>query len=134
MNFEELAVLNKELAEQSKAINKDFFEIFKKWVEKSPKVTLINMMNLPINMFLCSASECDNNETSELFPELPFVYMRMIRPFVKLRNEWGKIPDKEFCKIYVEIYESQFDEWLPSDEDKESFKKWFQSNDLITKR
>ena len=46
----------------------------------------------------------------ELLPDLPDIFIRMMKPFEKLREEYGKIPMKEILKKYEKEYESQFGE------------------------
>ena len=126
MDHKKLEELNKKFARESEELQFEFAALFRKWMKKSPRITAINAFNLPINLFLNVIA--DFEDIHEIFPELPMVYMRMVYPFTKLRKDWGKIPNKEFVKKYSELYESQFNDWFQSEEDKENFKKWFEGN------
>lgn len=126
MDHETLEKLNKKFAKESVEFQNEFSDLFRKWLNKSPRLTAINALNLPINLFLNVIAEFEDSK--EIFPDLPMVYMRMIYPFTKLRKEWGKIPGKEFVKRYSELYESQFNDGFDSEEDRENFKKWFEAN------
>lgn len=123
MKLEEFERVSKKFYEDSKDINNEFNKLFAKWLKKSPKVTMLNLLNLPLNTMLNLMSSTNIN-FYELLPDLPNAYIRMIAPFIKLKDEYGKISNKEFCDKYVELYESQFEKFFNNEEEKEAFKKF----------
>lgn len=125
MDYDELEKLNKEFAKETIEIMKDFNEVYKKWFNKSPRTTILIMMQLPINVLSQSIENMSDNLHSKCFPELPNMMYRFMNPFKLLKEKWGKISDKEFMKEYAEIYQSQFEDWFPSEQEKEQFKKWY---------
>lgn len=126
MDYNKLEDLNKEFAQQSNEMNQEFIELFKKWLKRDPRTTMINAVHLPLNVIMNLIKQ--GKTVSTVFPELPDMFIRFFKPFEILKNKWGKIPDTEFANEYKKIYESQFIEWFPSKEEKEKFVKWFEKN------
>ena len=120
----DLEKLNAQFAKEAEELSKDFNKLFKKWFLKSPRLTMIMSAHLPINLIMHMISE--NLPVYEVFPELPDMFIRFVAPFIKLRKKWGKIPGSEFQKEYQELYESQFKDWIPNDEERQNFKDWFE--------
>lgn len=126
MNKTDLEKLNKEYADQTKLMSHEFIEIFEKWLERNPRLAIVNGVHLPLHITI-NLIKRSSAPISVLFPELPDMFIRFMKPFEILRDKWGKMPDKEFIEQYTKIYESQFDEWFPSEKEKENFEKWFKS-------
>lgn len=122
MNYEELEQLNAEFAKKSELMTKEFFQLFQKWMKDDPRLTTVNMLSLPTNLIMKLI--CRFPEFHELFPELPDVYVRYYKPFEKIKEHWGKVSGKEFVDMYEREYQKQFDNWFPSQEEKEEFVKW----------
>ena len=127
MDYEELEKLNKEFAQESYQIMQDFNEVFMKWFKKSPRTAIVIMIQFPINVLGMSINKIPENFHSKCFPELPDMMYRFMNPFITIREKWGKIPDKEFMEEYSKIYQAQFDDWFPSEEEKDKFNKWFKA-------
>ena len=125
MNFEQLEELNKKFASESYELQLDFIQLYKKWMKKSASLTVINTLNLPINLFL-RIIEDSTLPVPEIIPDLPVIFMRMVYPFAKLKDQWGKVSNKEFARLYTVLYESQFDNMFASEKEKQAFKKWFE--------
>ena len=52
MDYEELSQLNKEFAEMFNEMSKEFGELFAKWIKKSPRLTMVGAVHLPINLIM----------------------------------------------------------------------------------
>ncbi len=127
MEYEQLKRLNKTFAQETIEFNNDFFKLHRKWFKKSPRMTMVMSIHLPINMIMSMIGESEI-PVHELFPELPDMFIRFVAPFIKLREKWGKIPGDEFAEEYQKLYESQFNKVFETDEDKEKFQKWFEGS------
>jgi hypothetical protein len=125
MDYEDLQKLNKKFAIESSEFTQEFFKLHKKWLKKSPRMTMIMTLHLPINMIMNAIAD-NKIPVHEIFPELPDMFIRFVAPFIKLRTKWGKIPGDQFQKEYKELYESQFDKFFASKENMEFFKNWFE--------
>lgn len=123
MNYEELKKLHEEFAKNSKKMNDEFTSMFKKWLKKDPRLTMLGMFTMPINLMCGALSTFE--KASELFPEFPDVLIRQFKPFEKLKDKWGKIPSKKFFEEYAELYNSQFDKFFASEQDKKEFTDWY---------
>lgn len=126
MKYEHLEQLNKEFAKKSAQINKEFSELFRKWLKKDTRIAMLAMIHFPINMMIQSLSNFD--AAYELFPEFPHAVARQLMPFLLLQEKWGKVSNKEFFREYGEIYEKQFDEFFVDEEDKREFTEWYKSS------
>ncbi len=123
MEFKEIEKLNKEFAKLTEKMTSDFITLFNKYMKKDPRATMILMLHLPLNLML---NIVDNSkiDMNEIFPEFPDMYIRFMKPFIILREKWGKIPNKQFVKEYGELYEKQFNHLFPSEEYKNAFEIW----------
>jgi hypothetical protein len=124
MNFDDLKELNEKFSSEVAQFNTEFGDLFKKWLQKSPRMASIMIIHLPINSIMGALE--DNLPLHEMFPELPEVFIRFLNPFLKLRDNWGRISAKEFYEQYTKVYESQFDAFFVDKETKENFKEWFE--------
>lgn len=124
MKLKELESISKKFVEESEEFMSDFTALYTKWLKKSPRITLVNVIHLPLNVFLRMLEQ--DLEISTIFPELPDVFIRCITPFIILRKKWGQVPNKEFLEEYIELYDKQFDEFFASEEQKQCFKEWFE--------
>lgn len=124
MDYKKVEALNKVFAQESKEFNDDFFVLLKKWIKKSPRMCIIMSIHLPINIIMKSIANDDKMHV--IFTDLPDMFIRFVAPFIKLRTKWGKISGKQFSEEYHQLYESQFDEFFPTEEEKENFKNWFE--------
>jgi hypothetical protein len=126
MQYDELKELNAKFAEETVKFNKEFSDLFKKWLKKSPRLAIVMSIHLPINMIMGVISLDEENDIYQVFPELPDMFIRFVAPFIKLRKQWGKISGDEFTKEYQRLYESQFDKFFMGEEEKKEFKNWFE--------
>ena len=126
MDQEKMKKLNADFAEKSELLTKEFHGLFKKWMKKNPRLTMLMALNMPINALINICTEFE--ESSKIFPDLPDVFFRMINPFIILKEKWGKVSNKEFFQEYIKIYESQFEDFFIDEEMKENFKKWHNAN------
>jgi len=126
MEFDELKKLNKQAAKYTEDFYDDFVRLFQKHLKKSEKMAIVNMIQLPLNGILNVINRDKENLMCKIFPELPDMFIRFMKPFIKLKDLWGAIPNEEWVKEYGRIYSSQFDEWFPSQEDKKRFEEWFE--------
>ncbi len=125
MKLDEFDDVSKKFKEEMQQLHDDFNQLFFKWMKKSPKTTMLALVNMPLNMMLNLMEKSQLN--FHLFlPNLPDAYIRMIAPFIKLKHEYGEISNKEFVKKYSKLYESQFDKIFEKEEEKDNFKKWFE--------
>jgi len=60
-------------------------------------------------------------------PDLPDVLNRYLVPFNKIKMLWGVINDDEFFKEYYKAYQDQFEEFFITEEQKITFKEWYES-------
>lgn len=129
MNLEELEKLKKEAAQETEEFNNAFVELFKERYENGNKrMAIINMLHLPINGIINMIDQDKKNLMCEILPELPDMFIRFMMPFTKIKHLWGKIPNEEFVNEYGKIYQSQFEEWFPTDEHKKNFEDWFNAD------
>ena len=70
----------------------------------------------------------EENQFPKCIEDLPEVFERFVNPFVKLKSKWGKVSSKDFVKLYREEYEKQFNRIFHSQEEKENFQKWFETD------
>jgi hypothetical protein len=124
MNFDDLKELNEKFSSEVAQFNTEFGDLFEKWLKKSPRMASIMIIHLPINGIMGALK--DNMPLHDMFPELPDVFIRFLNPFLKLRDNWGRISAKEFYEQYTKVYESQFDAFFVDKETKENFKEWFE--------
>lgn len=126
MDLKELETLNRECAKDSEEFFNEFVKLFNKRFKKGNKrMTIINFIHLPLNGILNMIAQDKKNLMCEIFPELPDTFIRFMRPFIKLKKSWGKIPNDEWVKEYGRLHSKQFDEWFPSEEEKKNFEEWF---------
>jgi hypothetical protein len=125
MDHKKLEELHLEYARQSQEFLQDFKKLADKWFKKSPRLAIMNTIHLPLFIIMSLIEESENNEVYNVFPELPYTFVRLVAPFIKLREKWGKIPGEQFFKEYRDLYESQFDEFFIDENIKENFKKHF---------
>lgn len=127
MEYETLEKLNKEFAENSIKLNKEFSALFGKWLKKDPRLTAVMAFQLPINVLFTMMKKAEDGLLEKVFPELPDMMERFLNPFMQLKDDWGKIKSKEFINKYKELYEKQFDSWFPNKEDKTNFEEWYKA-------
>lgn len=128
MDFEELSKLNKEFAEQTKQMSKEFTELFTKWLKKSPRLSCINALHLPINSIVQMLLLDDKNLIPEILNDFPEVFERFLKPFTIIKDKWGKVSSKEFADLYYVEYQKQFDKFFASDEEQKNFQDWFKED------
>jgi len=126
MNLEELTSLNKDFAKLSTQMNKEFVQLFQKWLKKQPRLAVVLAIHMPANLILNLIQMDKNNDLPKLMPDLCQVFLRFAYPFTKVKDKWGKVSGEEFCKLYEEEYQKLFDKFFASEEEKENFKKWFE--------
>jgi hypothetical protein len=124
MNINDFEDFSKKFKDESMQLNKEFIKLFKKWLKKSPKLAVLNLLNMPLNLML-NIMTTSNVNFYELIPDLPSVYIRSIAPFIILKDEYEKLTNKEFVDKYQKLYESQFDKNFLNNDQKKEFKKWF---------
>lgn len=102
----QLQKLYDKYADQRAEMHEDFVKLFRKWFKKSPRLAAINMIQLPmsliINVFLRN-----DTQIMELIPELPDYFISFMKPFEIIKDQWGKIPNEDFEKLYRQHYEAQ---------------------------
>jgi len=126
MNLEELEQLNKQCAKETQEFYDDFIKVFRKHMKKSKRMAIVNMIHLPLNGIMNVIASDEKNLMCEIFPELPDMFIRFMRPFIKLKVLWGQIPNEEWVKEYGRLHSAQFDEWFPNAEEKKNFTEWFE--------
>lgn len=126
MNFEHLEELNKEFASELSEIQKEFNEVFQKWIKKAPRTCIVSILSLPLGIIFTLMQQKDG-VIEGIFPELPDVWERYLSPWILLKEKWGKISSEQFMKEYGDLYESQFKAWFLSNEEKEAFHKWYRA-------
>jgi len=126
MDLKELEQLNKDFAKETKEFFDDFITLFQKHMKKSKRTAIVNMIHLPLNGIMNVIAKDKDNLMCEIFPELPDMFIRFMRPFIKLAPLWGTIPNEEWVKEYARLHYAQFDEWFPNAEEKKKFTEWFE--------
>jgi hypothetical protein len=128
MDYDDLKDLNKEYAEITKRMGEEFYKLFKKYLTKHPRLTVVNAIHLPLNTVMNLIVQDKKNTLPKLMPDLPDVFNRFLMPFSIIGDKWGKISGDEFCKAYREEYEKNFDRHVGwSDEQRDAFKEWFEA-------
>lgn len=125
MDYEELSELNKEFADLTAQMTKEFTALFQKWLRKHPRVTIVNSVHLPLNLILNLIAEDHKNILPHMMPDLPNVFMRFAYPFSKIKNNWGKISGEEFVKAYGVEHGKLFGKMFESEEAKQQFLDWY---------
>jgi len=126
--LKDLEYLNKKYAEETEEFFKEFHKVYKKMFNKGDKrMAIVNFIHLPLNGIMQMIQADKKGMMCEIFPELPDMFIRFMRPFIKLRKVWGKIPNEEFVKEYGRLHAKQFDEWFPNEEEKKNFTEWFEN-------
>ncbi len=108
MDYETLSKLDKEFSEQAQEMTKEFSELFEKWKKRSLRLSVVMAIHMPINNILNMLNLDKQNVMQRLFEDLPDVFIRFLTPFVKIKNQWGKVSSEEFVKMYAREYENQF--------------------------
>lgn len=124
MDFEGMKKVNEKFANESKFFYKDFIELWEKWYKKSPRLSIVNTLHLPINLIMNMLDA----GLPLVFPALPNMMERFLMPFILLKDVWGKIPPEKFREKYDLLYESQWDKVGFNEEEREAFKKWYEAN------
>lgn len=128
MELKDLEELNAKCAKETKEFYDEFVKLFQKRMKKGDRrMAIVNMIHLPLNGILNVVSQDKNNILCEIFPELPDMFIRFMRPFLKLKVLWGQIPNSEWVKEYGRLHAAQFDDWFPNEEEKKAFTEWFES-------
>jgi len=89
---------------------------------------------MPLNIIMSMLFIDKDNHFPRLMEDFPDIFVRFLKPFVKIKDQWGKISSKEFVSAYKKEYESQFDPLFFDQEQKEIFKKWFKKQLTIRKK
>jgi len=134
MDLEKLAELNAEFAKDAEQMSEEFLELFQKWKKKSTRLTVIMAIHMPLNIIMSMLFIDKDNHFPRLMEDFPDIFVRFLKPFVKIKDQWGKISSKEFVSAYKKEYESQFDPLFFDQEQKEIFKKWFKKQLTIRKK
>ena len=121
MDYNKVKELHEHFANDSVQMAEEFIEIFKKYYKDNPRAAIIMALHLPINLIINFIEADEDNAMPSIFPEVPDMFRRFCYPFALLKDQWGKLSNKEFCDAYTKLYESQFDEWFISDEEKKNF-------------
>jgi|SRR6185436_6372940 len=125
MKDEDLKALSKEFHENSHKLMADFEKTFRKWYKKDPRLTIVQTIGLPLSTLANLAKS--NTNMSKAMPDLPDVLNRYLVPFNKIKMLWGVINDDEFFKEYYKAYQDQFEEFFITEEQKITFKEWYES-------
>jgi hypothetical protein len=125
MDLDDLSKLNQRFSDEYAEMNKEFNELFNKWLKKSPRLCCIMSIHLPINIIMSMIHEDKNNDIPKICPELPHMFERFLAPFIKIKKHWGVISCAEFSELYSKEYKAQFDEFIPDEENRKKFKEWF---------
>lgn len=128
MDYEELSALNKEFAEMMSQMGNEFTELFRKWITKSPRLGMIGLVHLPINVIMMLMDKDEKNVLPHVFPEFPQMFARFLLPVIHLHSEWGKVSSKEFAELYGVEYQKQFKEFIPDEKKMKDFKEWFEAD------
>lgn len=134
MDYEELSELNKEFADMTVEMNREFLEIFQKWLKKSPRLASVNSIHLPLNLILSLIDKDEENILPKIVDDLPMVFLKFAYPFTKLKDKWGKISGKEFVKLYGEEHSKLYSKFFKSEEERENFARWFEADKKKHKR
>lgn len=109
MKLKDLKNKHTKFHDDSKQFHKELFVIIMKWLKKEPRLTLINAMHFPLNLVLNLLIEAEKVKIDlEEFNDLPNIFIRTMKPFEKLKDDFLKIPMQNFVKKYGELYEAQF--------------------------
>lgn len=125
MDYKQLSQLNKEFAELTAQMNDEFNELFQKWVEKNPRIAIVNGIHMPLNIVLNLIAQDKDNFLPEIMPDLPYVFMRFAYPFAKIKKNWGKKSGLQFVEEYGKEYVKLFADRFASDEERKNFEEWF---------
>lgn len=126
MDIKDLQKLNVEFAKFSQEFNDEFINLAQKYLRRDKRSAIVNMVHLPLNLIMNIIAMDDKNVMPKIFPELPDMFIRFMRPFIKLKVLWGQIPNAEWASEYKRLHSAQFDEWFPSEEEKRNFTQWFE--------
>lgn len=127
MELKDLEALNKKCAKETEEFFDEFNKVYKKMFKKLDKrMAIVNFIHLPLNGIMNIIAQDKDGAMCKIFPELPDMFIRFMRPFIKLRKSWGKISNEEFVKEYGRLHAAQFDEWFPNEEEKKNFTEWFE--------
>ena len=96
-----------------------------KWLKKDPRLTISMTVSMPLNFIFQLMQQSKNKEIETAFPDFPDAISRYLSPFDSLKEKWGKIDSKEFIKEYGDLYQSQFDVYFSSPEQKREFEEWY---------
>jgi len=110
MELSDLKKHHKKFHDDTKLMYGELLEVVKKWLKKDPRTTMVNMMNLPLNLTLNLLVEAEKLgvDLGE-FDDLPNIYIRTMKPFEELQDDFLKIPMEEFAEKYGRLYEAQFE-------------------------
>src|SRR5271170_3360135 len=109
MDLKELSKINKEFADQAAEMSKEFSDLFEKWKKKSLRFSVIMAIHMPINIIMNMLYLDKNNHLPRLVENFPDIFERFLTPFMKIKDQWGKVSSREFTDLYKIEYEKQFD-------------------------
>jgi len=90
-------------------MQEDFTNIFLKYWKQNPKMALLTLQAMPLNLFISMLGKAD--EAGVLDKDfikgldVPGSFIRMFKPMEILKPLWGEVSLKEWTKRYREEYE-----------------------------
>ena len=109
MDLKLINEINPELGNLLEEFHQEYLGILSKWMMKSPQTAIIGFVNFPLNAIMQLILSDEEQQLVELLPDLPDIFIRFMFPFTEIKDKWGKVSNEEFCKLYDEHYERQFD-------------------------
>ncbi len=124
IDYSKMESIDPELAAITREMFEQFMSLYIHWFEKYPVMTLYNCLQLPLNATMYLISSCNGN-ISQTMPSLPDVFIKMLKPFERLKGAWGKISDDDFVQYYHTFFKEQCEDIEINKEDGEIITKLF---------